>query len=51
MINKESYIKKRSHNDSIRNHHDSRRLHIFSKTIAKYSILCYTVFATHFEYA
>ena len=28
MINKESYIKKKSHNDSIKNHHDSRRLHI-----------------------
>lgn len=23
MINKESYIKKKSHNDSIKNHHDS----------------------------
>ena len=26
MINKESYIKKKSHKDSIKNHYDSRRL-------------------------
>ena len=51
MINKESYIKKKSHNDSNKNRYDSRRLHIFSKTIANYKVLCYTMFATHFEYA
>ena len=26
MINKESYIKKKSHNDSMKNRYDSRRL-------------------------
>ena len=35
MINKESYIKKKSHNDSIKNHYDSRRLHNFVKTVDK----------------
>ena len=47
MINKESYIKKKSHNDSIKNHHDSRRLQNFSKIIANKKVLCYTVGATH----
>jgi len=27
MINKESYIKKKSHKDSIKNYYDSLRLH------------------------
>ena len=35
MINKESYIKKKSHNDSIKNRYDSRRLQNFSKPIEK----------------
>ena len=35
MINKESYIKKKSHKDSIKNRYDSRRLQNFLKPIEK----------------
>ena len=38
MINKESYIKKKSHNDSIKNHHDSRRLPML-KNSQSYAII------------
>ena len=37
MINKESYIKKKSHKDSIKNPYDSRRL----QYIEKFIFLCY----------
>lgn len=38
MINKESYIKKKSNNDSIKNHHDSRRLPML-KNSQSYAII------------
>ena len=39
MINKESYIKKKSHNDSIKNHHDSYDC----------KILCFSSFCVKIE--
>ena len=50
MINKESCTKKKSHKDSIENHHDSRRLHDLSINFInplKIKGICATLLSLH----